>query len=714
MLITRSLIEGSQRRMKELRFDPQKLDRELGDGPLSLSAEQKQQRYRQCLALTGTPERARAALERIIAGNDLDSINYLSKGLHAARSVCRIQLRDGSGRVIGFGSGVLIGPGVLLTNHHVFSQVSDARHSIADFDYELDARGGERESARFAFDPGRLFYANAALDFAVVAVQPRSENGGRALKDWGWLPLSAEPGKSDPGEYLTIVQHPNGERKQLCVRENKFIKYSGDAMWYLTDTMGGSSGSPVFNRFWQIVALHHSGVPRTDKNGNWLTKDGKKWDESMDESLVDWIANEGIRISAIVKHMLAKIGTHSMVRAAIDTAPPAPEAFTGGLAATRSERTGAWVEQTGDTISLVVPVRVPMELVRQEGIATSIGAAAIAAAVDAAKSPPPVMPLPIEAVNINHKTLGKRPGYKPDFLGAGKLRVPLPTIPASMKSKVATFTKDGSAFELKYFNASVVMNKARRLAFFSAVNIDGSLRQDVGKREGDTWLKDPRIKPEFQIGDEFYGKQKTFEASREQNPFDRGHLVRRLDATWGATPKEAKEHGDDTFHFTNAAPQFFSFNQGKKLWLGLEDFVLDQLETNRRKACVINGPVFDGPQAPRGGLPDASDPSRPDPTFGSVAIPKYFWKLMVVARNGKLSATAFLMSQQDQILDIDRIHESSILEKLSETDAKVFQISLRDLAKFTKLGFGDLAKVDTKEFAGMKPRLLDSLDDIRL
>ncbi len=30
---------------------------------------------------------------------------------------------------------------------------------------------------------------------------------------------------------------------------------------YVADTMEGSSGSPVFNRKWEVVALHHSGTP---------------------------------------------------------------------------------------------------------------------------------------------------------------------------------------------------------------------------------------------------------------------------------------------------------------------------------------------------------------------------------------------------------------------------------------------------------------------
>ncbi len=710
MLIKRGLIEASERRLAEAKFLPAKLAKELGDGPLDLTPEQKQQRYRQLLTETGSPERARMALERIINGNDLDSINYLSKGMAASRPVCRIQLCDTSGDLIGYGSGFLIGPELLMTNHHVFGKPSDAERSVADFDYELDVDGKERDAVHFDFSPGRMFYANQQLDFALVAVQPVSKDGSRELKEWSWLALNGQPGKCDPGEYLTIIQHPSGEMKQVCVRENKFLKYYGDAIWYTTDTLGGSSGSPVFNRFWQVVALHHSGVPRKDKKGNWLTKDGKIWDQSTDESLVDWIANEGIRISSIVRHLNERIGRNPMVRSALDAPPVAPEGIFGPLTRMRTDRTDAWVEQTGSSASLVVPVRIPVSLVRKE--------------VPAMPPTPPAVPkkralappaaLPIEAVNINQKTLSTRPGYKPDFLGKGKLLVPLPTIPGKLKPKVATLLNQPNQSELKYFNSSIVMNKDRKLAFFSAVNIDANLRQDVGKREGDSWLRDPRIKPEFQVGEEFYGKQKTFEADRKASPFDRGHLVRRLDATWGRNEKEAKEHGDDTFHFTNCTPQFWSFNEGKQMWLGLEDFVLDQLEAAKSKALVINGPVFDGPEAPEGGVVDADGPSKPDPTFGGVPIPKYFWKVMVVVRDGKLAASAFLLSQQDQIMGIDRIHESEVFEKLSAAQTRLFQISMADLAKLTKLGFGKLGQTDTKEITDLKPRLIESLEDIRI
>ena len=709
MFIKQSLIDASASRCN---FSPAKLDAQLGDGPLDIKAPDKQRRYRQVLAETGSPERADKAFERIIAGNDLVSINYLSKGMAAAHSVCRIQLKDASSKLLGFATGFLIGPGVLLTNHHVFGQASDAVNSTLDFDYEQDIDGRDRPIVQFGLDTSRLFYANQPLDFSVVAVRPRSIDAAKDLKDYGWLFLDGTPGKADIGEYLTIIQHPAGERKQVCVRENKLLKLETDTLWYMTDTLAGSSGSPAFNRFWQVVALHHSGVPKTNSKGQTLTKDGRVWDSSIDESQVDWIANEGIRVSSLVKHMQANLGTHPLMKAALAAGPfkPALESSLTQDSPQPGSRSAMWVEQSGGTATLVVPVRMPIDLVQMPPQFAQVQPSVPGNAFD---SSPNINLLPdhlVEAVHIDQTHLDTRPGYDPKFLGTGALTVALPKIPAALKNQVSTFIADPAQFVLKYFNYSVVMHKQRKLAFFSAVNIDGNKQQDVGKRAGDAWFRDPRISPDQQVGDEYYSKQSTFEADRTKNPFDRGHLVRRLDATWGDSPDEAKQHGDDSFHFTNSTPQFFKFNQGAKLWLGLEDFVLAQAVDSKRRICVINGPVFDGPLAPAGGLPSAGGASKADPKFGGLPIPKFFWKLMILAESGKLQASAFLLSQQDQVLGIDRIHESALLEKLTAAEALVFQISIADLAKFTKLNFGKLAAADTRNLA---PKLIESFADIR-
>ena len=72
------------------------------------------------------------------------------------------------------------------------------------------------------------------------------------------------------------------------------------------------------------------------------------------------------------------------------------------------------------------------------------------------------------------------------------------------------------------------------------------------------------------------------------------------------------------------------------------------------------------------------------------------------------------MSQRDLVMDIDRIQEADMLEKLSEADVKVFQVSIADLTKLTKLDFGNLDAADTHEATAVGPRLIESFDDIRI
>ncbi len=62
----------------------------------------------------------------------------------------------------------------------------------------------------------------------------------------------------------------------------------------------------MFNDQWEVVALHHSGVPNRDAQGNLLDLDGHIWDASMGEQRIAWKANEGVRISEIVAHIKAQ------------------------------------------------------------------------------------------------------------------------------------------------------------------------------------------------------------------------------------------------------------------------------------------------------------------------------------------------------------------------------------------------------------------------
>jgi len=144
------------------------------------------------------------------------------------------------------------------------------------------------------------------LDFTLIAVNRQAAEGTVDLEEIGWSRLIEAEGKVINGEFVTIVQHPNGQPKQIALRENQIIDVLENFLHYHTDTAPGSSGSPLFNDQWEVVGLHHSGVPRRDSEGRILTRDDTLWTSAMGDAAIRWIANEGVRISRILRHVKSR------------------------------------------------------------------------------------------------------------------------------------------------------------------------------------------------------------------------------------------------------------------------------------------------------------------------------------------------------------------------------------------------------------------------
>jgi endonuclease I/V8-like Glu-specific endopeptidase len=244
-------------------------------------------------------------LERIIGDSDLIAVIYLEQGLAAARAIGRVRIRDGSGQVVGYGTGFLVSPRLLMTNNHVLEDEATADCSQVEFNFQDDATGLPLPTTVFDLEPLTFFLTDPALDFTLVAVAETAHNRV-GLQQFGWCRLIEEQGKILLGECITIIQHPNGEPKQIALRENRLVDLLENFLHYKTDTAPGSSGSPLFNDQWEIVGLHHSGVPARDGNGNILAMNGSIWTPECGEHRIKWMANEGIRISRIVHHIKAQ------------------------------------------------------------------------------------------------------------------------------------------------------------------------------------------------------------------------------------------------------------------------------------------------------------------------------------------------------------------------------------------------------------------------
>lgn len=585
---------------------------------------------------------SRVDLERILGTNDLLDMNYFERGLRAARSVGRIIFISPGGREAGFATGFMVSPRLMLTNQHVFGKASDAESAELEFDYQLDVMGKLKPTERFRFSPGEFFWADAALDFALVAVNPSPRFGRRTLADFAWLPMNATPGKVSPGEFVSLIQHPGGQPKQLAVRENRLVSMDEEPpmLTYLSDTAPGSSGSPVFNDAWQVVGLHHSGVPKRNSAGQWIGRAGQVLPPNAPEEQIVWLANEGIRISAIIKAVRRDAPRGALLdefQQWLDRPSQGGDGPTEMDGSSSSAAGGINLRQTQDGMLVTVPLSFRVQWSGAGGH-------------NAGTSPPGLpqisaIPQPgplgddgaVDEVKVIDKDFASREerGYEPQFLGTP---VPLPTLSKAGLSDLAPRTDGVDGHELRYYHYSVVMNKARRLCFFAASNYDaeaehrGELsRKALGK---DKWDPDPRIALHHQVR-----KQEVYDGTE----FDLGHIVRREDNYWGETEEEAQFANWDTFFYTNCTPQHSGFNQSASkeggLWGDLENYVAKQMKRQDGKSCQFAGPVF----------------SNSDPVVGKgkVKIPKQFWKVIVVRDETgvkpQLKSFGFLLSQAELI-----------------------------------------------------------------
>jgi endonuclease G len=267
-----------------------------------------------------------------------------------------------------------------------------------------------------------------------------------------------------------------------------------------------------------------------------------------------------------------------------------------------------------------------------------------------------------------------RGGYQPDFLGP---TVDHPRLSSQLEDAVAPVAARDDGV-LDYVHYSVRMHRFRRLAMYVAVNIDGASARNV-RRGRDRWSLDPRLAPEFQAGNELY----------HRNKLDRGHLVRRLDPAWGDSFDHAQAGSDDTFFYTNCAPQHQTHNQ--QLWLGLEDHILGNAKVHDLRASVFSGPIF----------------RDSDRRYREFLVPEDYWKVVAIVddETGELSVTGYIVSQRDFMNDLE----------FAFGPFQTYQVPIAAIEEQTDLDFGVLRRFDplaTIETGAIRP--LGTLDDIVL
>jgi endonuclease G, mitochondrial len=555
----------------------------------------------------------------------------------AIPSIGRIELPDHPSLPYG-GTGFVVGHGVLMTNRHVAELFA-----LGIGREELSFRPGQSAAIDFLRERGRdesqLFRIARVVmihpywDMALLVVE--------GLRDVRPLRLSVAPPGGMREREIAVIGYPALDPRNNVDLQNRIfggifnvkrlqpgkLRQAADitsfghdvsALTHDSSTLGGNSGSALVDvATGTVVGLHFAG----------------RYLEANYAVPTHELALDGRVVSAGVNFEDDILGAAPSWDDFWSQADPGESelATVTKVDKRRTAPAGGSVSVEDGALSWSIPLEVHIQV--RSPAAPHRGASAPVAEVEALVEP-------FRDVDFSGRT-----GYDQEFLG---VRVPAPTV---VDETLVSSLDDGSHV-LPYEHFSIVVNKNRRLALFTASNVDAAPARKrpepgrdysrkglsgLGDNDREKWFTDPRIPAVHQLPDRFYSKDRA--------SFDKGHIVRREDVAWGNSFDQVRRANGDTYHVTNCSPQVAAFNQAAKkgVWGQLENLILDQAKTEQYS--LFTGPVF-GPDDP---LFRGVD----DEGAVLVRIPRRFWKIVVARKDNDVATFAFLLEQDLSRTDLE-------------------------------------------------------------
>lgn len=233
--------------------------------------------------------------EQVLGKDRYKTFQWYRRGLDRASGVAQVLDRSGNGQGSGFlvrGSDIhesISEKWVVVTNAHVIS-IDPAEQSAS-----LAALPPDEARIRFeAKDPDQQFEVEkilfssprTELDCTIVSLRSPVEHAKP-------YPIAKRLPLVDKNQRIYVIGHPRGGGLSYSIDDNLLLDHEKPKVHYRAPTEGGSSGSPVFNQQWDLLALHHAGGMDMKKlNGQSGT----------------YPANEGLYFQSIRDAVAAKLG----------------------------------------------------------------------------------------------------------------------------------------------------------------------------------------------------------------------------------------------------------------------------------------------------------------------------------------------------------------------------------------------------------------------
>lgn len=204
-----------------------------------------------------------ASAEKVFANSPFMSLAAWEQALQCAKSVCRVEDKLNQGVGTGFVvNGKLLhkdlpNEAVLVTNAHVLTEKGDG-DSLTPSQAHVSFYANTDKARKPHTSKIKKILWSSPFDkldatIATLSTPPKLKDGLSVAAN---LPAAASKQK------VYVIGHPSGGGLMFSLNDNELLDHGDPTdhrVHYRTPTEPGSSGSPVFNGQWELIALHHAG-----------------------------------------------------------------------------------------------------------------------------------------------------------------------------------------------------------------------------------------------------------------------------------------------------------------------------------------------------------------------------------------------------------------------------------------------------------------------